>query len=217
MTSQPHHLETGFAVSLKYLLLVGAPFSLVALVYRAPGPHDALLTYNLVHLFLLQLAALALAHTLAPLCDQPWFQNTRKPWLASAATLVALVTGFAALLTLATSAASRFDPSLQFLQLLSSLDIAWATAALYLGARALWGNKAGLALSLGLVVACVGSIAAYLTSVGFTPVGGWLVDGGELMRLVIPSDMVAAVAAVGVLLLAGRRQSEPTEQRSPQS
>ncbi len=217
MTSESHHLETAFATSLKLLLWIGVPFSIVALAFRAPGPGDGLLAYNLVHLLLLQLAALALAHVLAPLADFPWFHTVGKPWLTSAASLVALVTGFAALLTLATSAASRFDPSLQFLQLLSSLDIAWATAALYVGARALWGKGVAIAMGLGLVIACVGSIAAYLAVVGFTAAGGWLVDGGEMMRLVIPADMVAAAVAVGVLLLASHRQESPTEHLSPQS
>lgn len=217
MTSEPHRLETAFTKSLKLLLWIGVPFSALALAFRAPDPDDGLLTYNLIHLLLLQLAALALVRVLAPLSDQPWFRSSQKPWLASAATLVALVTGFAALLTLATSAASRFDPSLQFLQLLSSLDIAWATAALYVGARALWGGRVAIAMGVGLVIACVGSIAAYLAVVGFTESGGWLVDGGEMMRLVIPADMVAAAIAVGVLLLASRHQEAPNEHRSPQS
>lgn len=211
-----HPLEAGLGTALKYLLAIGVPFAVVGFVFKAPAPDEGLLTYNLVHLLVLQLAALAVTVSLAPLLDGPWFSSTKHSWLASASSLVAIVTGFAALLTLATSAASHFDPSLQFLQLLSSLDIAWATAALYLGARALWGSKVALAVAFGLIVACVASIAAYLASVGFTSDGGWLVDGSEMMRLVIPADMVAAAVAVGVLLLANRNQ-DPTEQRKPQS
>lgn len=213
---KPHPLESGLAIAVRYLLAFGVPIAVIGLIVKAPSPDDGLLAYNLVHLLVLQLAALALAVALSRLLDTPWFGGNKRPWLASAASLVAIVTGFAALLTLAASAASRFDPSLQFLQLLSSLDIAWATAALYLGARALWGSKVAMAVALGLIVACVASIAAYLASVGFTDAGGWLADGGEMMRLVIPADMIAAAVAIGVLLIANGNQG-PTEQRSPQS
>jgi len=57
--------------------------------------------------------------------------------------------------SLATSAALRYDPSLQFLQLLSSLDIAWAATALALGARRRFGPRvaAGAELKLDLAFA----------------------------------------------------------------
>ncbi|MDH3190884.1 MAG: hypothetical protein OEM39_09665 [Acidimicrobiia bacterium] len=201
---------------MRYLLWIGFPLALVALL--VPAPDDGtLLSYSLVHLLILQLAALLLVDRLAPSLGRTWFRENSRPWLASAASLVAIVTGFAALLTLGTAAASRFDPSLQFLQLLSSLDIAWATAALYLGARALWNRNIACVLGLGLVIACLGSIAAYLDTVGFRGSGGWLVDGNQLMRLVIPADMAAAAIALTTLLVAARRQGAPTEQRNPQS
>ena len=161
------------------------------------------------------LAVLVLAAEMAPLLDAPWFATTRRPWLVSAISLVALITGFAALLTLATSAAARYDPSMQFLQLLSSLDIAWVTSAMFFGAWRMWGRLAAWLLGSLIIVACVASIAAYLSIVGFAPGGDWLVDGSELLRIVIPADMVAAIAAIAVLLGAGF--SQPTVQRSPQS
>ena len=139
-----------------------------------------------------------------------------SPWLASAASLIAIVTGFAALLTLATSAAARYEPSLQFLQLLSSLDIAWVTAALFYGAWKLWGRLPAWILGSLIVVACVGSIAVYLNVVGFTESGGWLVDAPRMMTIVIPADMVAAVVALSVLLSAGLKTDQATVQRSPQ-
>ncbi len=213
MTSHP--LEKALGTSLRFLFLWAIPLSVVALVFRSPTDHDALFWYDNVHLLVLQLAAFSLVRKLAPLTDHPWFPENKRPWLASAASIVALVTGFAALLTLATSAASRFDPSLQFLQLLSSLDIAWATAALFIGARKLWGPKVADAAAIGLIVVCVGSIALYLDTVGFTVDGGWLVDASEMLRIVLPADTVAAIAAITVLLTAHRRQDR--EHLSPQS
>jgi hypothetical protein len=54
-------------------------------------------------------------------------------------------------------------------------------------------------------VACVFSIWNYLRVVGFATDGGWLLDGGELMRLVLPFDMVAAIVAGSVLFLGTRK------------
>ena len=191
------------------------PLSAFMLFIEAPSPEEGLLAYSTIHLLLLQLAVLVLAAELAPLLNTPWFPAVRRQWLASAVSLVALVTGFAALLTLATSAAARYDPSFQFLQLLSSLDIAWVTSAMFFGAWRMWGRTAAWVLGTVIIVVCVASIAFYLNVVGFTPAGGWLVDGGELLRIVIPADMVAAIAAIAVLLGAGF--SQPTVQRNPQS
>ena len=215
-TVHPHPLESALGVGLKRLLQWSIPLSVVALVFKAPGPDDGLLTYSLIHLLILQVAALILTAELAPLLDPPWFPRVRRPWLASAASLIAIVTGFAALLTLATSAAARYEPSLQFLQLLSSLDIAWVTAALFYGAWKLWGRLPAWILGSLIVVACVGSIAVYLNVVGFTESGGWLVDAPRMMTIVIPADMVAAVVALSVLLSAGFKTDQATEQRSPQ-
>ncbi len=129
---------------------------------------------------------------------------------------MALTTGVVALVTLASSAALGYDPSLQFLQLLSALDIAWAVAALVLGARLLagerWASLAGLVLS-GV---CVWSIWRYLEVVGFSAEGGWIVSGPDLWRYVLPFDIAAAILAAGALI-AGLRATQPTAQRSAQS
>ena len=137
-----HPLERVLAVGLRRLLYWVIPLSIGMFLLPAPGPDNGLLLYNLAHLTLLQVATFLFAMEMASLTHEPWFTHTRRPWLASTASLVAAVVGFSALLTLATSAAARYDPSLQFLQLLSSLDIAWVVAALFIGARLLWGAVA---------------------------------------------------------------------------
>ncbi len=212
MNDASHSLESGLGLGLKRLLLWGIPLAVITLIFPAPSPDAGLLTYSLVHLGVLQLAALVFAAEITRSLDRPWFSGIRRPWLASSASLVALVTGFAALLTLATSAAARYDVSLQFLQLLSSLDIAWVTAALFYGARRLAGPVVAWMAATALVVACIGSIAAYLVVVGFTPEGGWQVSSGDLMTIVLPADMTAAIISVTVLLIASRKADQPTAQ-----
>jgi hypothetical protein len=140
--------------------------------------------------------------------EDGFFRGARRPWLASAVSVVALVTGYAALVALASSAALRYDPSLQFLQLLSALDVAWSAAAIGIGVRVLAGSKrAGTLASIGLDVVCVFSIWNYLRVVGFDESGGWLVDRTELLTLVIPFDVVAAVMAIAALVAADRRSA----------
>ena len=209
----PHPIETILGVALKRLLFLAIPWSLINLIF---GPGEDPYLYVNLQLTLLQIATFSLMIHLAPLTDRPWFRTSRRPWLASAVSLVAVAVGFSALLTLATSAAARYDVSLQFLQLLSSLDIAWVVAALYLGSRILWSDRVALVLGSLMLIACVASIAIYLSVVGFTPEGGWLVDGGELLRIVLPSDVMAAIISTSVLLLGSRKAQEMLQAR-PQS
>lgn len=217
MTESTHPLETALATTLKRLLQWGVPMAILALILKSPGPDEGLLAYSVIHLLLIEIAVLVLISELAPLLDTPWFPESRRSWLASGVSLVALVTGFAALLMLATAAAGRYDPSMQFLQLLSAMDIAWVTAALFFGARKLWGTGWAWLLGALIVLACVASIAAYLNAVGFSTSGGWIVDSQKMMTIVIPADMAAAIVAIAVLLAAGWPVSQPTEQRRPQS
>lgn len=214
--SSPHPVEKILAVGLRRLLAWGVPLSVLALLFAAPPPNEGLWAYTLTHLTIVQVATFIFAIEMAGLTDRPWFPHLRRPWLASVASLVAGVVGFSALLTLATSAAARYDVSLQFLQLLSSLDIAWVVAALYLGARRLSSRRVATVAATALLAACVVSIAVYLSRVGFTVDGGWLVDGGELLRVVLPSDVVAALISLAVLLRAAR-QPQPTAQDKLQS
>lgn len=135
----------------------------------------------------------------------------------AAAALVALATGVVALVTLASSAALRYDVSLQFLQLLSALDIAWAAAGLGIGGMWRWGPGRALVAVGALIAVCVWSIARYLQVVGFGPSGEWVVEGGALMRHVLPYDMAAALAAIVVLVAGARRRAQATRQPSAQS
>lgn len=199
------------------LLQWGAPLSLIALVRPAPPAGNGLFGYLLAHLVVIQVATLALVIEMAPESDRPWFGHNRRPSLATAASLVAVAVGFSALLALATSAAARYDVSLQFLQLLSSLDIAWVVGALYLGVRLLRGRALATVAGSFLLAACVASIGVYLREVGFGPGGSWLVDGEAMLRIVISADVAAAVLSTGALLWGVRRLDQPTAQPRPQS
>lgn len=199
-------LETAVLCAFPFLIggLVAAPILLLV-----PSGLDPLFL-STVHLSALVAFGLALAVVVAPLAWAEWFPARGWPqWrrrLAGQVVLVVVVTGTVALVTLASSAALRMQPSLQFLQLLSALDIAWAAGAVIVGGHLLWSRRtAGLA-GLAVGVACVLSIWNYLRVAGFTVDGGWLVDGGELMRLVIPADTAAAVAAIATLVAAARKR-----------
>lgn len=178
------------------------------LLLLVPADVDRLFL-SVTHLSLLVAVGLALAVAMAPLLAEDWFID--RSWraanrrLAGGIALVVIVTGVIGLITLASSAALRLQPSLQFLQLLSSLDISWAAGAVVIGGWRLWSPRPATFGGAIVGVVCVLSIWNYLRVVGFTDDGGWLLDGGELMRLVIPLDMAAAVFA-GFVLLAGARR-----------
>jgi hypothetical protein len=199
--------------------LVGGLLASLPLLLVTAGEEP--IAWFIVQLVVLVAIALAMTITLMNLGDEPWFVG--MAWsrtigsIASGIGLVVLVTGTVGLITLASSAALGFDPSLQYLQLLSALDIAWAGAALAIGVyRAfsrLWAIFAGSVLG----VICVWSIWNYLTNVGFGPAGSWIVSGQDLARYVIPFDVIAAVMAVTFFLVGVRSQVHATEQPSPQS
>ncbi|HSG78579.1 MAG TPA: hypothetical protein VLD62_03290 [Acidimicrobiia bacterium] len=200
-------------------MLVGAAAAVPVLVL--PAPDDPMLTVVL-HLSVITLFALALAVHLAGLLDEGWFTGSglsdRARAAAAGAWIVVLTTGATGLATLATSAAFRYEPSLQFLQLLSALDIAWVVATFTIGLRWWFDASAGVAGGFAMGTVCVWSIWTYLNAVGFTPEGGWLVDGGEIARLVLPFDLMAAVMAIAAFSIGVRRaHSQPTEQPSSQS
>ncbi len=185
-----------------------------------PQPDDPFVLF-IVHLSGVVAFGVALAARLTRLVvADDWFAGSGwssvRRRLAAASTLVALTTGAVALLTLASSAALRLEPSLQFLQLLSALDIAWAGAAIVLGSYLRWGIRAAWIGGIALGVFCVFSIWRYLDIVGFTGAGGWKVSGSDLMAYVIPFDMVAAVVAI-VILWIGAHTGLRTEQARLQS
>lgn len=203
----PPPVEQGLIVAAPYLL--AGLFAAVPLVFV---PETWSLFGRFVgHLGLLTVLAVALSFRIAPLAADEWFAATG--WssaarrMAGATVLVVLVTGVIGLVTLATTAALRLQPSLQFLQLLSALDIAWVVAASTIGALLMWGRAKSL-IAGGIVgTVCVLAIWNYLRVVGFAPDGGWLLDGGELLRLVIPGDVIVAVGAVAILVAGVRRST----------
>jgi hypothetical protein len=182
-------------------LLVGLVLSLPLLVVSWEPPP---ITPVIVHLSALVLLGLVAAVRLAPLAGADWFlgQGWSAFWrlAASGVAVVVVVTGVVALVTLASSAALRYPPSMQFLQLLSAVDIAWAMTALVIGVDRVWGRTAAIIGGVILGVLCVLAIWRYLDIVGFGPDGEWIVDATALFRYVIPADMVAATVAVALFV-----------------
>jgi hypothetical protein len=195
---------------------VGLLVSLPLLLVSWSAPPFALV---IAHLTVLVLLGLAASIRLAPFAGADWFlgQSWTPFWraIASGVSVVFLVTGTVGLVTIASSAALQYPPSLQFLQLLSGLDIAWAGAALVVGVYRAWRLPAAVIAGSILAVICIWSIWWYLDAVGFGPHGEWIVDASVLMRRVLPFDIAAAVMAIWALLYGTRRQA--IEQASPQS
>lgn len=166
----------------------------------------------LIQLTALVLFAWGLTWKLAPLSDERWFRQygwtTFRRTLSGAVSLIIVVTGVTALVTLATTAALRYEPSLQFLQLLSALDIAWVVSGTTIAARSLWGRSTAVAAGIAMSAVCIGSIALYLGEVGLSADGGWLVDSEQVLRLVIPFDVAAATMTIGFTLLAAKKSAD---------
>lgn len=200
-----HPLETAATGATRWVL-AGAAASLLGLAIPPPTTTDGRLLLVIGHLGLVVAVGIAFVHRFGPLADRPFFgrHGVGTRLIASWASLVALTTGVVALITLPSSAALRYPASLQFLQLLSALDIAWAAAALYLGTRRMGGNRWALGAAAALGVFCLWSIWNYLRVVGFDAEGGWLVDGPRIVTLILPFDMVAAAVAVVTVVIAAR-------------
>jgi hypothetical protein len=222
---QGRGLSTSEMVPIERALLRTVPWLLGALLLSVPllllGPPSDPLVIFIVQLGALVVFGLILANVLAPLGTQQWFVGMGwSPFvrlIAGGIGLVVLVTGTVGLVTLASSAALGFDPSTQFLQLISALDIAWVGAAVTIGVYRAWG-RGWVVLAGGMIgVVCVWSIWAYLDHVGFGPNGEWIVSSPDLMRFVLPFDVIAALVAVGSFLFGARRAAQATEQPSPQS
>ncbi len=209
-------LEAAIVAAFPYL--IGGLAAAVALLL-VPGPWDVFPKF-VIQLAGLVLLGLVVTTRLLGFTRSAWYQFTgwseRAKRLAGDVSLVVVVTGLVGLVTLASSAALRLEPSLQFLQLLSALDIAWAGAAIMIGAYRLWGRGAALVGGSLLGVFCVWSIWNYLRVVGFNDADGWLLEGGQVMRLVLPFDMMAAVVAI-TLLVVGSGRAEPPAQRTAQA
>lgn len=197
---------------------------LTPLLLAVPTPHGST-PWILFHLTVIVAGGLVLTMSLGRYLRDPWFPALGPvgSLLASAASIVVLVTGAVGLVTLASSAALRLDPSLQFLQLLSALDIAWVVGATAIGATLLKGRSVGWIAGTVMATVCVWSVATYLVAVGYTPAGGWLVDGEAMWRYILPYDIAAAVIALTTLGLGVRERvmhrhtDQVMAQPSPQS
>lgn|GEM_PF-1673777 len=201
-------IERAVVAAFPFLIggVVAAPVLLVV-----PQAAEPLLLFTL-HLAALVGLGLGVTLRIAALADAPWFTghtwwSARRRTFLAAVVLVVVSTGVVGLVSLATAAALRLDPSLQFLQLLSALDIAWAGAAIVLAVRWLRGRGSSVAAGIVLGGVCVWSVWNYLRIVGFGPGGGWRVDGAKMMQLVLPVDMAAAAVAVSLLVVAVRRRT----------
>lgn len=199
-------LERALIVATKWTV-VGLILSLLLLLVDVgPDPtRPFLIQLSVLVGFGVALTTVLLRHT-----GDDWFQD--PGWshalrlTGSGAGIVALVTGAVALVSLASSAAMQYDASTQFLQLLSALDIAWASAAVMIGAYRLWTRSAAVIGGIVLGVFCVWSIWFYLDAVGFGAEGEWIVSGSDMMTRVIPFDMMAATVAVILFVLGVRKQ-----------
>lgn len=206
-----HHPTDAAVRSAFPMLVVGLAMAPLLLFVPAGWSRFAVF---IVHLSAVVMLGLVAAWRLKPLVRAEWYPT--MPWsvvtrrLVGGVTLVVIVTGVVGLVTLATAAALRFQPSLQLLSLLSTLDIAWAGAAIVFGAQRRWGHRATVIGGMLLAVFCVASIWNYLRVVGFAADGGWNLVGAEVTRLVLPGDMLAAVVAAAILWSGMRRDEEQT-------
>jgi len=210
-------IEHSLSVVAKWAL----PALLVSLLGLAiPGDWD-LEALFLTHLALLAIWSLGLGrnmvHSVAT--HGLWFSHLDRPKArrATAVGVVAAVSLATMLVTLASSAALRYDPSTQFLQLLSAFDIAWVVTGLIIGLsfrlrRGMW-MTAGVAMT----VMCLFSIYLYVDAVGFGRNGEWLVQAAEMLRLVIPFDVAAAIMTTAAILWGSSEVAYPMAQPSDQS
>lgn len=211
--------KTASGSSLEAAVVETFPFLIDAIGVAALGllvPNDNWLRGRfLVQLGLLSLFAVFLTFRLLGYLDTIWFDRKamRHPLrfqrrvLATGLSTIVIVTGTVGLATLASSAALRYQPSTQFLQLLSALDIAWAVATVMVAAYWLWGRRYAVAGGLAVVAVCLWAIWRYLDNVGFGPNGGWRLRAAPLWEYVLIYDMAIAVIAIGLLWLAIRRRS----------
>jgi hypothetical protein len=199
-------------------LVGGLILSLPLLIVNVGG--DPLIAFT-VQLTVLVGFGLVLANVVAHLGTADWFRGAS--WsigvrlITGGIGLVVLVTGTVGLVALASSAALRYDPSTQFLQLISALDIAWVGTAITIGAYRAWGRRWAVVGGAAIGVVCVWSIWNYLGHVGFGPGGEWIVSAPDLMRFVLPYDMIAAIVSVSIFIVGARATTHATEQPNPQS
>lgn len=217
-TSENVPIERALLVTARWLAGALAASALLLVVDVSGDP----LPIFIAQLTGLVVFALILSYVLVPLGTSDWFAGSSwsplTVYWASGVGLVVLVTGTVGLVTLASSAALRFDPSTQFLQLLSALDIAWVVAALAVGVFR-WSDRLDVAVASSAIIGviCVWAIWNYLVTVGFGPNGEWIVSSADLARLVLPFDVASAFIAVAFFAVGSRKAAQATEHPSPQS
>ena len=163
-------------------------------------------------LVLLVLFGYLLAFKLLPFTDTIWFGGTSlratQRVIGTGLALIVTVTGVVGLVTLASSAALRLQPSTQFLQLLSALDIAWAASTVMVSLYWLRGRVAALVGGAIVGLACIATIARYLDAVGFTPKGRWRLDAAALWKYILPYDIAVAIIAIAAFIFAVKRRAQ---------
>ena len=212
----PADKNQGVRSQLEAAVLDAFPFLIDALGISALGllvPSSLSLRWRvMVHLLLISAFGVYLGYRLLKRLDPVWFASapitSTQRVFGTALGVVIIVTGSVGLVTLASSAALRLRPSTQFLQLLSTLDIAWAAATVMVAFYWLW-NRVQMALIGGfaVVVACAFPYGRYVDQAAFGPGGAWRMRASELWEYVLPYDIFIAVVAIGLLLLAVRRRA----------
>lgn len=175
-----------------------------------------LLTVAILHLSAIVALCFALTVSLRDATDSIAAGRSSTTWthFSRGAAVVAIITGVAVVVTLVSSSAIGYEVSLQYLLVLSAIDIAWVVAATYFGLRWRFGEVGGITGGSLIAIMCVWTIWRYVDQIGFTDSGGWLVDTEALNRLVFPFDVAAAVVAVSAMWIGARYA---TAQRKPQS
>lgn len=177
----------------------GAAFALPVLFLPEPG--DPLPTAS-IQLALILLFGLSLTFHLAPLADVPWFAGLEMGEVGRLAlswiVLISAVAVACGIAMGATSIAFRYDPSLQYLQLLAAVGLSATMSAIALGARRRLGPATALWAACLAGAACVFGLWRHLGDTGVGADGAWVIDGPGLMRLVIPYVLGAIVIAIAL-------------------
>jgi hypothetical protein len=181
----------------------GAAAALPLLVVPEPGDPTTTL---MIHLAALSGFGVALAFHLAPLADGEWFVGTGSGPIvrrgAAAGLLVAAAVVSTGVVAVATAAALRFDASVQFLQMLAAVGITAVAGSAGLGVRRLAGRGAAATVAMGTAALCIWSLWRYLDLVGFGADGGWVVDGAQIRRTMLPVFLGSGFGALVVFVVA---------------
>jgi hypothetical protein len=184
-------------------LAVGFAFALLVRFTRGRLMPALRITIFTVHLSAMLALVLTAALVLVPLTSSEWFQNSGLSevgrLMASGAFLTLLLTAGIAAVSIASSAALAYRPSLSYLQLLAAADAGMATAGTTVGMAWAFGPAVAALGGASVAAVCVWSIWRYLDVVGFEANGGWKVDKPALWRYVYPYDIAALIVVVAAI------------------